>query len=194
MPAQTIRIDFVSDVSCPWCAIGLAALEQAVQRLDGAVTVDLHFQPFELNPQMVAEGEDVAEHLAKKYGSSAAQMRQNQEGIRQRGEAVGFTFNFDQRSRIYNTFDAHRLLHWAGLEGRQSELKHALLAAYFTDGEDVGSPAVLARVPARSGWMPTVPGRSWPATTMPKMCGRRSGSIPSAASSRCPRSSSTSAA
>ena len=151
MPAQTIRIDFVSDVSCPWCAIGLAALEQAVQRLDGAVAVDLHFQPFELNPQMAAEGEDVAEHLAKKYGSSPAQMRQNQEGIRQRGAAVGFTFNFDQRSRIYNTFDAHRLLHWAGLEGRQSELKHALLAAYFTDGEDVGSPAVLARVAGEVG-------------------------------------------
>lgn len=138
-PARKLRIDFVSDVSCPWCAVGLHSLEQALARLDGEVEAELHFQPFELNPQMAPEGEDVGEHIAKKYGMTAAQMAQNREGIRQRGEAVGFTFNMDSRDRIYNTFDAHRLLHWAELEGRQQALKHALFTAYFTDGEDVSS-------------------------------------------------------
>ncbi|MBL0165303.1 MAG: DsbA family oxidoreductase [Xanthomonadales bacterium] len=141
-----IRIDFVSDVSCPWCAIGLKSLEQAIDRLGDAITVDLHFQPFELNPKMVAEGEDVAEHLARKYGSTPAQLSANREAIRARGAALGFTFN--QRDRIYNTFDAHRLLHWAALEGSDKEraLKHALLGAYFTDGIDVSSHAELARL------------------------------------------------
>ncbi|KRE96594.1 disulfide bond formation protein DsbA [Frateuria sp. Soil773] len=149
--ARKLRIDFVSDVSCPWCAVGLNSLEQALARLDGEVEAELHFQPFELNPQMAPEGEDVGEHLAKKYGMSAAQLAQNREGIRQRGAAVGFTFDMERRGRIYNTFDAHRLLHWAELEGRQQALKHALFAAYFTDGEDVGSHDVLARVAEKAG-------------------------------------------
>jgi predicted DsbA family dithiol-disulfide isomerase len=146
-----LKIDFVSDVVCPWCAIGLKSLEQALQKLDGTVSADLHFQPFELNPQMVPEGEDVAEHLAHKYGSTREQMVKNQEGIRQRGATVGFTFNLDKRSRIYNTFDAHRLLHWAELEGKQHALKLALMEAYFTNGEDVSSHEVLARVAAEVG-------------------------------------------
>ena len=149
-PAK-LKIDFVSDVVCPWCAIGLKSLEQALQKLDGTVSADLHFQPFELNPQMVPEGEDVAEHLAHKYGSTREQMVKNQEGIRQRGATVGFTFNLDKRSRIYNTFDAHRLLHWAELEGKQHALKLALMEAYFTNGEDVSSHEVLARVAAEVG-------------------------------------------
>ncbi len=139
-----VRIDFVSDVSCPWCAVGLASLQQALAKLDGAVTAEIHFQPFELNPQMPPEGEDVGEHIAKKYGMSSAQLAQNQESIRQRGESLGFTFNMDRRSRIYNTFDAHRLLHWAELEGRHLPLKQALLRAYFTDGLDVSAHDVLA--------------------------------------------------
>jgi predicted DsbA family dithiol-disulfide isomerase len=155
MPAPTpIKIDFVSDVVCPWCAIGLKSLEQALERLGGDVEVNLHFQPFELNPQMAPEGEDVAEHLARKYGSTPEQMTQNQEAIRQRGADVGFTFNMDKRSRIVNTFDAHRLLHWAALEGRQPELKQALLAAYFTDGRDVSSHDVLVDVATRVGLDP----------------------------------------
>lgn len=149
--ARKLRIDFVSDVSCPWCAVGLHSLEQALARLEGEVQAELHFQPFELNPQMTPEGEDVGEHIAKKYGMTAAQMAQNREGIRQRGEAVGFTFNMDSRDRIYNTFDAHRLLHWAELEGRQQALKHALFTAYFTDGEDVSSHEVLARAAEKAG-------------------------------------------
>ena len=141
-----LKIDFVSDVVCPWCAIGLKSLQQALQRLDGEVEVDLHFQPFELNPQMGPEGENVVEHLAHKYGSTPEQIAKNQEGIRQRGAGLGFAFDMDKRSRIYNTFDAHRLLHWAELEGRQPALKLALLEAYFSKGEDVSSHEVLARV------------------------------------------------
>ncbi|HEY0199985.1 MAG TPA: DsbA family oxidoreductase [Rhodanobacter sp.] len=146
-----IRIDFVSDVSCPWCAVGLASLQQALAKLDGEVSAEIHFQPFELNPQMAPEGEDVGEHIAKKYGMSAAELAQNQEGLRQRGAAVGFTFNMDRRSRIYNTFDAHRLLHWAELEGRDMALKQVLLRAYFTDGDDVSSHDTLVRLATEAG-------------------------------------------
>ena len=143
---QALRIDFVSDVSCPWCAVGLASLERALDALKDEVRAEIHFQPFELNPQMANEGEDVGEHIAKKYGMSRTQLAQNQENIRQRGAAVGFTFANQDTRRIYNTFDAHRLLHWAEDSGQQHALKRALLAAYFTDGEDVSDHAVLARV------------------------------------------------
>lgn len=149
-----LRIDFVSDVSCPWCAVGLKSLEQAIARLGDAVKVDLHFQPFELNPQMGAAGQDITEHLVQKYGSTPAQLEQNREAIRQRGAALGFTFNL--RNRVYNTFDAHRLLHWAALEGAELErsLKHALLRAYFTDGDDVSAHAVLIRIAGETGLDP----------------------------------------
>ena len=141
-----IRIDFVSDVSCPWCVIGLKSLEQALAKLDGTVQADIHFQPFELNANMPAEGEDIGEHIARKYGSTEEQMAQSREAIRARGEQLGFTFAMDKRGRIYNTFDAHRLLHWAGLEGRQKELKMALLDAYFTQGQNPSSHDVLLKV------------------------------------------------
>ena len=146
-----IRIDFVSDVSCPWCAIGLKALEQAIERLGDDVAIDLHFQPFELNPQMPPDGQDTTEHLVQKYGSTPEQLARNREAIRSRGAQLGFVFN--QRSRVYNTFDAHRLLHWAALEGREQEraLKHALLRAYFTDDADVSSHDVLARIVGETG-------------------------------------------
>ena len=146
-----LRIDFVSDVSCPWCAVGLASLQQALAKLDGEITAEIHFQPFELNPQMPADGEDSTEHLVRKYGSSAEQIDANREAIRARGAELGFTFNMDRRSRVYNTFDAHRLLHWAELEGDQMALKHALLRAYFTDGEDVSSHETLARLASEVG-------------------------------------------
>ncbi len=146
-----IRIDFVSDVSCPWCAIGLQALEQAIGR--AGVPVELHFQPFELNPQMPAGGEDAVEHLTAKYGISQAQARDNGEAIRARGAELGFTFDMDRRRHVWNTFDAHRLLHWAELESldRQRALKHALLRAYFTDGENVSDHGVLVRLAASAG-------------------------------------------
>jgi predicted DsbA family dithiol-disulfide isomerase len=156
-PMQTpvrLRIDFVSDVVCPWCAIGLASLEQALERTRGEVDADIHFQPFELNPQLGAEGEDMVEHLQKKYGMSATQVAANQEAIRQRGADLGFTFDMGRRGRTYNTFDAHRLLHWAELEGKGRELKHALLRAYFTDGRDVSDHETLLHV-ATSVGLPT---------------------------------------
>jgi len=147
-----LKIDFVSDVSCPWCVVGLGALEQALARIGDGVQAELHFQPFELNPQMGAGGQDIAEHLHEKYGSTPEQMAHNREAIRQRGAAVGFTFDMGARQRVYNTFDAHRLLHWAGEEGdRQPALKKALFKAYFTDGENPSDHAVLARIAGEVG-------------------------------------------
>lgn len=152
MTAPTpLRIDFVSDVSCPWCAVGFASLEQALQRLGGAVQADIHLQPFELNPQLPAEGEDATEHLMHKYGIDTAQVEANRAVIRERAAAVGFAFNMGVGSRVYNTFDAHRLLHWAELKGRHLTLKKALLRAYFTDGEDVASHDVLVRLAGEAG-------------------------------------------
>jgi predicted DsbA family dithiol-disulfide isomerase len=151
-----LKIDFVSDVSCPWCAIGLASLEQALRRLDGEVDAELHFQPFELNPAMPPGGEDTTEHLTKKYGSTPEQQAASREAIRQRGESVGFVFRKEGRARIYNTFDAHRLLHWAGLEGaeRQHALKKALFDAYFTQGRSPEDHEVLFNAAERSGLDP----------------------------------------
>ncbi|MBA4341053.1 MAG: disulfide bond formation protein DsbA [Methylibium sp.] len=139
-----MKIDFVSDVSCPWCAIGLKSLEQALSRLP-ELQVELNFQPFELNPQMVPEGQDINEHLAQKYGAGPEQLAHTREAIRQRGEALGFTFTMGARSRIYNTFDAHRLLHWAHTQGGslQRDLKLALFTAYFTEGRNPGAHEVL---------------------------------------------------
>ena len=148
-----LRIDFVSDVVCPWCAIGLVSLEQALERTRGEVEAELHFQPFELNPQLPAEGEDAAGHLQRKYGMPAGQAAANQQAIVDRGAALGFTFDMGKRSRIYNTFDAHRLLHWAEGEGegRQRALKHALLRAYFSEGRDVSDRDTLVEVAASAG-------------------------------------------
>ena len=148
-----LKIDFVSDVSCPWCAIGLASLERALERLDGDVTAQLHFQPFELNPSLGPGGQDVTEHLTQKYGSTPEQQAASRDAIRERGATVGFDFRKEGRGRIYNTFNAHRLLHWAGLESaeRQLALKKALLKAYFTDGRSPEDFDVLAQAAADAG-------------------------------------------
>ena len=148
-----LRIDFVSDVSCPWCAVGLGALQAALARVAPAITAELHFQPFELNPQLPAEGQDTIEHLTQKYGISADQARANAQTIRQRGAAVGFNFDPARRSRVWNTFDAHRLLHWAELEGpaQQLALKKALFKAYFSDGENPSDAEVLVRLAGEAG-------------------------------------------
>jgi predicted DsbA family dithiol-disulfide isomerase len=147
----TLKIDFVSDVSCPWCVIGLKALEQAADRLQGEVALDLHFQPFELNPQMGPAGQDINEHLQEKYGSTPEQLERNREAIAARGADLGFTFGKGKRSRVYNTFDAHRLLHWAEEKGLQPQLKLALFTTYFTDGQDPSSHEVLVGVAAEVG-------------------------------------------
>lgn len=152
--AKTLKIDFVSDIVCPWCAVGLGALEQALERLKGEVEAEIHFQPFELNPQMAPEGENVVEHIGRKYGSTPEQSAKSREMIRQRGAEVGFAFNYDDASRIWNTFDAHRLLHWAEGEGRQAALKKALLKANFTDQRNPSDHAVLAEIAAEAGLDP----------------------------------------
>jgi predicted DsbA family dithiol-disulfide isomerase len=150
---QALHIDFVSDVACPWCAVGLASLERALEKLDGEVAVDLHFQPFELNPQMGPEGQDVTEHLTEKYGSTPEQQTQARAGIAARGAAVGFDFRKEGRGRVWNTFDAHRLLVWAGEQGarQQRDLKMALLKAYHGEGRSPADPQVLAEVAASVG-------------------------------------------
>lgn len=151
--AAPLRIDFVSDVSCPWCAIGLQSLQQAIERVGDEVPVEIHFQPFELNPQMPPEGQDAVEHLTGKYGITAEQAAQNGEAIRARGAQLGFVFDMGRRRRVYNTFDAHRLLHWAELQGQRQQLalKQALLRAYFSEGRDVSSHEVLAEIAEQAG-------------------------------------------
>jgi predicted DsbA family dithiol-disulfide isomerase len=149
----TLKIDFVSDIACPWCAVGLNALQLALQQLDGEVKADLHFQPFELNPDMAPEGQDTMEHLIAKYGGTREQMQASQQVIAQRGAEVGFPFNLERRTRVYNTFDAHRLLHWAHEKGQpqQLALKQALLKAYLSDGLDPSNHDVLAAVAKATG-------------------------------------------
>ena len=149
-----LKIDFVSDVACPWCAVGLGALEQALQELQPGITADIHFQPFELNPDMPPGGEDLVEHLGKKYGSTAEQQSQMYQNIKARGAEVGFAFHPTGRGRIFNTFDAHRLLHWAEVTGgtqAQSRLKKAFLNAYQGRGEVIDSHDVLLQIVQAEG-------------------------------------------
>jgi predicted DsbA family dithiol-disulfide isomerase len=153
MKMPRMRIDFISDIVCPWCAIGLYSLEAAAARIPG-LTLDLHFHPFELNPGMGPEGQDIEEHLAQKYGASPAQLAGTRQAIRERGAALGFTFSMEARSRIYNTRDGHRLLHWADEAfgpALQRTLKVALLKAYFTDGRNVSDRAVLLDIAVAAG-------------------------------------------
>ena len=151
--SHPLKIDLVSDVSCPWCAVGLKSLRAALDELGPEVQVELHFQPFELNPDMPPEGESITEHIGRKYGATPEQQAQNWQNIQARGAAVGFDFASIPDRRIYNTFDAHRLLHWAGLQGtaQQLALKEALLKAYFTEGKNPSDHAVLTAVAAQAG-------------------------------------------
>ena len=152
MDPRPLKIDFVSDVVCPWCAIGLASLQTALARLP-ELPHTLLFHPFELNPQMAPEGEDIVEHLQRKYGATPEQQAKNREAIRARGAEVGFTFG-PQRTRTWNTFDAHRLLHWAAESAgptAQRALKQALLEAYHGAGANVSDRAVLVACAAAAG-------------------------------------------
>jgi predicted DsbA family dithiol-disulfide isomerase len=160
-----MKIDFVSDIACPWCAVGLNSLERALERLGPNLPVELHFQPFELNPDMAAEGADAAAYLKAKYGMSDAQLALNREVIRELGAAVGFEFG--GRAHVWNTFDAHRLLHWAGSSGQPSSaqraLKHSLLSAYHGEGRNPGAPDLLLEL-ARSVGLDAVAARDVIAT------------------------------
>lgn len=138
---QALTIDFVSDIACPWCAIGLSSLQRALSRLGDAVDAQIVVHPFELNPDMGPDGETIVDYLGKKYGRTPEQIAETQAAIRERGASVGFTFG--PRTHVYNTFDAHRLLHWAGIEGKQLPLKLALLRAYHSEGKDPSDHEVL---------------------------------------------------
>jgi predicted DsbA family dithiol-disulfide isomerase len=149
MARHPLELAFVSDVACPWCAIGFAALDQALARLRDEFEITLRIEPFELNPDMAPEGAEVVPYLARKYGRTPEQVAQGQARIRERGAAVGFAFG--ERKHVWNTFDAHRMLHWAGLEGRAPQLKRALLRAYHAEGRNPGAKDVLLELATAAG-------------------------------------------
>ena len=145
---EPLDIQFISDVMCPWCVVGLGNLNQALEQLNDTVDATVTFQPFELNPNMPAEGQNLTEHITEKYGISKAQSEQNRAMIQARGKELDFDFNFTDESRIRNSFDAHRLLHWAGLEGKQAELKAALFKAHFSHNQNINDYSTLAHLAA----------------------------------------------
>lgn len=147
----SISIDFISDVVCPWCALGATALEQAIENVAGDISVELTYKPFELNPDMPAEGEKAVEHLMRKYGRTAEDVAAGKAMQIARGEAIGFKFDLEKRSHFYNTFDAHRLLLWALQEGRQVALKKIVLRAYFAEGQNPSDRKTLVRLAAEAG-------------------------------------------
>ena len=153
-PKKTLKIDFVSDVVCPWCVAGLGGLETALDRLKAeGIAADIAFQPFELNPQMAPEGENIVEHIGRKYGASPEQSAANRAMIRERAGEVGFDMRMTDDSRIWNTFDAHRLLHWAHETApeKQKALKQALFAAHFTDNRNLTDARVLTEAAQAAG-------------------------------------------
>ena len=147
--ATPVKIDFVSDVVCPWCVIGMKELQAAVSRSADVLTAKIRFQPFELNPELPPGGEDLFERIKRKYGASREETEASQARTHARAASLGFEIR--SRERIYNTFNAHRLLHWAGLEGRQAETKLGLFEAYFTRGESLDDPEVLVRAAEAAG-------------------------------------------
>ncbi|MET0505635.1 MAG: DsbA family oxidoreductase, partial [Luteibacter sp.] len=152
---RSLKIDFVSDIACPWCVIGLGGLEQALERLRGEIQADITFHPFELNPAMQAGGENILEHIVAKYRIPAEEARVNRERIKARAAGLGFTMNSSDASRIYNTFDAHRLIAWAASQGRQRDLKHQLFVVNFTEQADPGDHDVLVDAATKVGLDPS---------------------------------------
>ncbi len=151
---KTLKIDFVSDVVCPWCVVGLGGLTTALDKLKGeGVAADITFQPFELNPQMAPEGENIVEHIGRKYGATPEQSAANRVMIRERAAEVGFDMRMGDDSRIWNTFDAHRLLHWAHetAPDKQEALKRALFTAHFTENRNITDAGVLTEAAEAAG-------------------------------------------
>jgi predicted DsbA family dithiol-disulfide isomerase len=151
---MVIKIDYVSDIACPWCAVGLGGLEIALKNIGDSIPVEIHFQPFELNPQMPPGGQEVFEHLTQKYGKTVAQVRVTQDSIKARAAEVGFPFHPEGRKHVYNTFDAHRLIYWTGLEydpAAQHRLKRELLITYFTLAVDLDDKSNLVAAVERAG-------------------------------------------
>lgn len=154
--SQKLKIDFVSDVSCPWCVIGLRGLEIGLERVGDLVDPQITFHPYELNPEMPPEGEGLIEHVGRKYGSSPDQVRENRASMKKRAADLGFAMNNTDESRIWNTFDAHRLLHWAGTQGNQIELKRAFFESYFTNQRSPADRSVLIDAAASVGLDPEI--------------------------------------
>jgi predicted DsbA family dithiol-disulfide isomerase len=151
---KTLKIDFVSDVVCPWCVVGLGGLETALARLEGeGIGADIAFQPFELNPQIAPEGENIVEHIGRKYGATPEQSAANRAMIRERAAESGFDMRMTDDSRIWNTFDAHRLLHWAHETApeKQKALKQALFTAHFTENRNLTDAGVLTSAAEAAG-------------------------------------------
>lgn len=146
-----ITVDIVSDVVCPWCIIGYKKLEKAMAQFEGQARFELAWHAFELNPSMPPEGQDIAEHMAQKYGATPEQSKANRERLRDAGRELDFEFNYSDKMRMVNTFDAHRLLHWAAETGKQTALKLALFKAHFTDGYDVSDHDILVSVASSVG-------------------------------------------
>lgn len=148
---KTLKIDIVSDVVCPWCAVGYANLSSALENLSEKVDADIQWHPFQLNPYMPKEGQAIDEHLSEKYGLDATQLKQNQQHLVDVGQKAGVEFNFNQRSRIFNTLDCHVLLDFAQSQNKQTELKLALFKAYFGEGSNVSDQAVLVKAAVSIG-------------------------------------------
>jgi predicted DsbA family dithiol-disulfide isomerase len=150
----TMRIDIVSDIMCPWCIVGYKRLQQAMARFADSVDFELHWQPFELNPDMPTEGQNLGEHIVEKYGSTPEQSAASRQQLIEIGQSLGFTFNFSEQSRIYNTAQAHQLLHWAGetgAKGQQHALKMALFTGYFTEQNNPSDIDVLIATATKIG-------------------------------------------
>jgi predicted DsbA family dithiol-disulfide isomerase len=148
---QPLRIDIVSDVVCPWCIIGYKQLQRALTQLEGVFEIQLSWQPFELNPDMPPEGQDLREHIAQKYGASQEQSKGLRARMTELGNSLGFKFDYFDGMRMYNTFQAHQLLHWAEEQGSQTKLKLALFEAFFSLRENVSDPELLVVIAARAG-------------------------------------------
>ena len=145
MDMQKVKVNMVSDVVCPWCIVGYQRLQEAIKTLDN-IEVDIKFHPFELNPNMPEDGQNLREHIMEKYGISEQQSVENRARLVQAGKELGFAFNFTDDSRMQNTFKAHQLIHFAAQNGLEEEMKLSLFNAYFTDGKDVNDLGVLVEL------------------------------------------------
>ena len=140
---EKIKIDIVSDVVCPWCTIGYKRLEKAIVDLGIQDQVEIEWQPFELNPNMPAEGQNVQEHITEKYGATLDQQKESQKHMAKVGAELGFTFDYFDDMRMANTFDAHILLEYAKEFGKQTEFKMRLTKAFFSERKDVSKKDVF---------------------------------------------------
>jgi len=146
---KPLRIDIVSDVVCPWCVVGYKQLAKALKQTN--TNYEIYWHPFELNPNMPSEGQNMREHIIEKYGSTPEQSDESRARITEAGADVGFDFNFTDELRMHNTFNLHQLLHWAETQGHRHELKQALFSAHFTDGRNLSDNEVLADIAAETG-------------------------------------------